>query len=81
MQLQQQPQQSPQQQHQQQQLYQQQLGDFFSLIKLPPAMLTDALAVLEQSSQLRLSPGVWQRQTGNENRDASYFVASHAGVL
>jgi predicted exporter len=53
-----------------QQLYQQQLGDFFSLIKLPPAMLTDALAVLEQSSQLRLSPGVWQRQTGNE--------ASHA---
>ncbi len=50
-------------------LYDRQLGDFYSLIKLPPTALSDAVAVLEQSAQRRLTPDIWVSQLGNEARE------------
>ena len=44
------------------QLYQQQLGSFYDSIKVSSATQADALAVFEQSVELRLSPTVWQQQ-------------------
>jgi predicted exporter len=44
------------------QLYQQQLGSFYDSIKVSSATQADALAVFEQSVELRLSPAVWQQQ-------------------
>jgi predicted exporter len=54
------------------QLYQRQLRAFYSLIKVSPAMLADALAVFEQSAQRRLDPNVWKQQIGSE---------AHQGLL
>ena len=47
------------------QLYQRQMDSFYDSIKVSPAMRADALAVFEQLVELRLSPEVWQQQSGS----------------
>ena len=65
-----------------QQLYQRQLGAFYSMIKVSPGMLADAHAVFEQSAQLRLSPGIWQKQIDSEaNHDLLVMEAESAATV